>query len=222
MAVFVFLRNRFPEPEARCFASITYDECHYLPRSTTHGGPQPPRLLFLLDKTPYLIKFEHIIRRRRQKRFFDIRQFLRMLSQPPRNRLPCHGKDPCHSTQTATLETSSQHALLLRFRIYLRWLEHAIRTTVLAMVLSVSTAIGSIFDNMGTLTDTADVRCCFLNHALSITRHLPSNHYPEENHLLISTCHTHHGPESVARRARFFLRFLRPVAGRCSISPAAC
>lgn len=79
MAVFVFLWDRMPEAEAGRFAPITYDECHYLPRSTTHSGPQPPRLLFLLNKTPYLIKFEHIIRCRRQKRFFDIGQFLRML-----------------------------------------------------------------------------------------------------------------------------------------------
>jgi len=30
---------------------------------------------------------------------------------------------------------------------------------------------------MGILADTADMRCCFLHHALSITRHLPSDHY---------------------------------------------
>ncbi len=101
-----------------------------------------------------------------QKGFFHIGQFLSIRSEPPRNRLPCHGKDLRNSTQTATLQTSPQHALLLRFRICLLWLEHAIRTTVLAMILSIATTIGSIFDDMSTLTDTADVRRYFLNHAL--------------------------------------------------------
>src|SRR5258708_37386239 len=46
------------------------------------------------------------------------------------------------------------------------------------MVLGISTTIGSIFDNMGALADTTDVRCCFLNHAPIIIRHLLPNHYP--------------------------------------------
>jgi hypothetical protein len=40
----------------------------------------------------------------------------------------------------------------------------AIDATALAMVLGISTTIGSIFDDMCALTDTADVYHCFLNH----------------------------------------------------------
>jgi hypothetical protein len=61
MAVFVFLWDLLPEAETCRFATVTYDECHYLPCSTTHGGPHPPYLLFLLDETPNFIQFEHII-----------------------------------------------------------------------------------------------------------------------------------------------------------------
>ncbi len=164
MAVFVSLWNRLPEAETGRFAAVTYDECHYLPRSAAHGCPHPPFLLFLLYKTPDFIQFENIIWCCRQKGLLDIGQFLNMGFEPLRNRLPRNDKDPCNSTQTATLQTSPQHGLLLRFRIRLLWLEHAICTTVLAMVVSISATIGSIFDNMCTLTDTADMRRCFLNH----------------------------------------------------------
>ena len=56
-----------------------------------------------------------------------------------------------------------QHGVLLGFRIRLLWLENAIRATVLAMVLSIPTTMGSIFDYVCPFTDTADVRHCFLN-----------------------------------------------------------
>jgi hypothetical protein len=52
MAVFVSLWDRCPEAETGRFAPVTYGECHTLPRSTTHGYPHPPCLLFLQDKTP--------------------------------------------------------------------------------------------------------------------------------------------------------------------------
>jgi hypothetical protein len=61
-AVFIFLRDRFPKAETRRFAPVAYHTCHNLPRSTTHGHPHPPRLFFLLDKTPDFISFENIIR----------------------------------------------------------------------------------------------------------------------------------------------------------------
>ena len=57
-----------------------------------------------------------------------------------------------------------QHGVVLGFRIRLLWLENAIRATVLAMVLSIPTTMGSIFDDVCPFTDTADVRHCFLNH----------------------------------------------------------
>src|SRR5258708_6524273 len=166
LAVFVFLWDLLPEAQTCRFATVTCDECHSLPCSTTHGGPHPPCLLFLLYETPHFIQFEHIIWCRRQKGFFHIGQFLSRRSEPPRNRLPCDGKDPCNSTQTAPLQASPQHDVLLRFPRGLLWLEHAIRTTVLTLIVSIATTIGSIFDDLCPLTDTADVRRYFLNHAL--------------------------------------------------------
>jgi hypothetical protein len=164
VAVFVSRRDRLPEPKTRCFAAVTDDEGHNLLRSATHRCPHPSFLLFLLPKTPDFIQFEHIVWCRWQKGFFDIRQVLDVRFEPPRNGLPRNGKDPGHSTQATTFQASPQHGVLLGFRIRLLWLENPIGTTVLAMVLSIPTTIGSIFDDMCTLTDTADVRHCFLNH----------------------------------------------------------
>jgi hypothetical protein len=61
---------------------------------------------------------------------------------------------------------SAARLLLSRCAYRGLWLEHAIRTTVLAMIVSIATTIGSIFDDLCPLTDTADVRRYFLNHAL--------------------------------------------------------
>src|SRR3989440_10120065 len=45
------------------------------------------------------------------------------------------------------------------------------------MVLSIPATIGSIFDNICTSTDTADVCHRFLNHDPILPHHLPPNHY---------------------------------------------
>jgi hypothetical protein len=99
-----------------------------------------------------------------EMRLFDIGQVLDMSFEPPCNSLPRHGKDPCHSTQAPPLQTSPQHGVLLAFRRRWLWFENAIGATVLAMVLSLSATIGSVFDDVRALTDTAGVRHCFLNH----------------------------------------------------------
>ena len=54
--------------------------------------------------------------------------------------------------------------VVLGLPIGLLWLEHARRATVLAMVLSIPTTIGSFFDDLYPLTDTAEVCHRFLNH----------------------------------------------------------
>jgi hypothetical protein len=53
---------------------------------------------------------------------------------------------------------------MLAFRRRWLWFENAIGATVLTMVLSISTMIGSIFDDLCPVTDTAGVRHRFLNH----------------------------------------------------------
>jgi len=59
----VFFGNGLPEAETGCFASITYDKCHDLPRSTTHCRPYPARLFLFLDKAPdaHPIREHHLV-----------------------------------------------------------------------------------------------------------------------------------------------------------------
>ena len=103
---------------------------------------------------------------------FDIGQVLDMHGEPPRNSLPSNSKDPGHSTETTSLQASPQHGILLGFRIRLFWRENAIGATVLAMVLSILTTIGSLFDDIYTLAGTAGVRHRFLNHDPNYTSSL--------------------------------------------------
>jgi len=55
VAVFVSLRDRLPKTKTRCFATVTDDEGHNLPRSAAHRCLHPAFLLFLLHKTPDFI-----------------------------------------------------------------------------------------------------------------------------------------------------------------------
>jgi hypothetical protein len=164
VAVLVVIWNALPQTAAGGFASLANGEPHDVARSAAHRRPHPSLVIFFAHTTPDFIPFENVICCRRQKGFFDIRQVLDVRFEPARNGLPRHGKDACHSTQATTLQASPQHGVLLGFRIRLLWLENAIRATVLAMVLSIPTTMGSIFDDVCPFTDTADVRHCFLNH----------------------------------------------------------
>lgn len=57
------------------------------------------------------------------------------------------------------------------------WLQDSICATTLAMILSISTAIGPIFDNVRAPADMALGHHRFLNHATIISPHLQANHY---------------------------------------------
>jgi hypothetical protein len=89
-----------------------------------------------------------------------------MPADPASNRLSGDAKDALNSTQAATLQACPKHRLFVDFPGGWLWREHPVGATILAMVLSSPTAIGSIFDTICTSTDTTFKCLRFLNHVL--------------------------------------------------------
>lgn len=150
---------------------------YHLACPSAHRCPQPSCVSFSQHKTPSLIEFKNIICRHRQERLCSLGQFLNRCVDPPSNRLSGEIKDALNSAHAAALQAAPQHRLLVGFPRGGLWLENSIGATVLAMVLPISTTIGSLFDDICTFTDTADVRHGFLKRPI-VPHHLPSNHYP--------------------------------------------
>lgn len=146
--------------------AVANGKCHDLACPSAHRCPQPPCASFFQHKTPHLIEFKHVIWGCRQERICYLGQFLDMRADPASNRLSSDVKDALNSTQTATLQASPEHSSFVDFRIGWLWREHPIGATILAMVLSCSTAVRSIFDTRCTSTDTTFKRFRFLNHVL--------------------------------------------------------
>jgi hypothetical protein len=67
-------------------------------------------------------------------------------------------KDALNSQHSATLQASPDGRLFVGFRRGWLWLENSIGATDFAMVLRISTTLGSIFNDMCTFTGTAGVR----------------------------------------------------------------
>jgi len=141
-----------------------------------HRCPHPPSLLFVAHTPPHFLEVEHLLWGHRQKACFDLRQVLDVRGEPARTRLPRHGKEACHPTQAPALSANPQHAVVLGLPRGWLWLAHARRATVLAMVLSIPTTIGSLFDDLCPRTDTAEGCHRFLNPDPNSPSSLPT--YP--------------------------------------------
>ena len=133
-------------------ASVSNDQGDDVAASAAHRCPHPASLLFVAHTPPHFLEVEHLLWGHRQKACFDLRQVLDVRCEPARTRLPRHGKEACHPTQAPALSASPQHGVVLGLPRGWLWLAHARRATVLAMVLSLPTPIGSLFDDLCPLT----------------------------------------------------------------------
>ena len=122
-----------------------------------HRCPHPASLLFVAHTPPHFLEVEHLLWGRRQKACFDLRQVLDVRGEPARTRLPRHGKEACHPTQAPALSANPQHGVVLGLPRGWLWLEHARRATVLAMVLSIPTPIGSLFGLILTFGESSSI-----------------------------------------------------------------
>jgi len=165
LAMLVCIWDGFPQTKACCFAAVANGKCHDLACPSAHRCPQPPWASFFQHKTPHFIEFKNVNWECWQERICYSGQFLDMRVDPANNCLSGDVKDALNSTQTATLQASPEHHLFVNFRIGRFWREHPIGATILAMVLSCSTTVRSIFDNVCAFTDTTFKRLRFLNHA---------------------------------------------------------
>jgi hypothetical protein len=172
MAVLVFIGDGFPHTKAGGCAAVANGQRHDVACPPAHRCPPPSCASFFQHTTPPLIEFKNIICRRRQERICSRGPFLDRCADPPSNRLSGESTDALNSAQTATLQASPEHRVLVGFRRGWLWRENAIGATVLAMLLRISTTMGSIFDDRCTFTDTADVRHGFLNHDPNCTSSL--------------------------------------------------
>jgi hypothetical protein len=146
----------------------------------TQGDPQPAFLGFAGDKRPEFIQFEYLLRLSGQQGLDQQREGYHLMLDPARDGLPMPAKHALQATQTDAFLTGFQDRLLTLGRRLGFGLEHAIGSTVFAMVLRIAAFVFTLADDVNAPASSTRKRGGFLYHvgALSSPHHLLFNHYP--------------------------------------------
>src|SRR5260221_2004455 len=169
--------NGLPQPTTSVGTAVTKHEGDNLTGAAAQSCPQPDGVVLARDEGPQLIDFQHVSALLGQQTVRQAWQALHLGTNPFHRGLASHPVNMNQSPQAGPLRIAAQHVFTALSLIAWFWLKHAIRSTVLAVVLRLTNLIRPILDDVLAAAHSAFVCLGHLDHpaysGLSLTTFPP-------------------------------------------------